>query len=202
MSLTAMWTKRTGTDQLKRSSACASAVGSTVYVFGGELEPRKPRDNDVYKLHLNSASGNVDVQTVTAKAASPSPRVGAATTSLNGRVYMFSGRGGEAMAPIEEKGHVWVLNPSTETWTYLPPSTTAYPEARSYHSMTNNGTDTLYVHAGCPEGCRLSDLWGFNVQTSEWKQLASAPDPPRGGPSIAFAHGKIYRMNGFDGKTE
>ena len=78
----------------------------------------------------------------------------------------------------------------------------AEPEARSYHCMTNNNVDTLYVHAGCPEKGCLSDLWAFNIHNLRWKQLASAPDPPRGGTSIAFADGNLYRMNGFDGKTE
>ena len=77
-----------------------------------------------------------------------------------------------------------------------------YPEARSYHAITNNGSDTLYVHAGCPEKGRLSDLWAFNIGNSAWKQLATAPGAQRGGPSLAYEDGKIYRMNGFDGKTE
>ena len=35
-----------------------------------------------------------------------------------------------------------------------------------------------------------------------WKSLAAAPDPPRGGTSIAYFAGKLYRMNGFDGQKE
>ena len=115
---------------------------------------------------------------------------------------MFSGRGGEEMAPVDEKGHVWVLDPSTDGWSTLPPSTETYPEARSYHCMTSDGRETVYLHAGCPENGRLSDLWAFSVAKSEWKRLAPAPDPPRGGPSMTFVEDKIYRMNGFDGKTE
>jgi N-acetylneuraminic acid mutarotase len=68
--------------------------------------------------------------------------------------------------------------------------------------MTSDGADTLYLHAGCPETGRLSDLWAFRLSTREWTRLASAPDPPRGGTSIAFADGALYRMNGFDGKSE
>ncbi|KAK1808527.1 hypothetical protein LTR12_017110 [Friedmanniomyces endolithicus] len=116
-------------------------------------------------------------------------------TYLNGRMYMFSGRGGEAMAPIEEKGHIWVLEPLTEKWTSVSPSSGTYPEARSYHCITKNAVDTIYIHAGCPENGRLSDLWAFNIHQSRWKELAPAPDPPRGGTSIAFVDGKVYRMN-------
>lgn len=132
----------------------------------------------------------------------PSARVGAATTELKGKLYMFSGRGGVAVAPIDERGSLWALEPSTDSWSSIAPSSNSYPAPRSYHCMTNDGQDTIYVHAGCPEKGRLSDLWAFTVSTSEWKQLAAAPDPPRGGPSMAFVDGRIYRMNGFDGEHE
>lgn len=53
-----------------------------------------------------------------------------------------------------------------------------------------------------PETGRLSDLWSFQPSSRTWLQLADAPAPPRGGTSIAFHQGMLYRMNGFDGKTE
>jgi hypothetical protein len=109
------------------------------------------------------------------------------------------------MAPIEEQGAIWEYDPSTSTWCLIQPSTTksaAIPAARSYHCMASDGRDTLYIHAGCPESGRLADLWAFRVSRKEWTELAPAFDPPRGGTSIAFADGTLYRMNGFDGKTE
>lgn len=54
MSPIATWTRLSQDDQLKRSSVCASAIGSTVYIFGGELQARHPRDNDVHKISLTS----------------------------------------------------------------------------------------------------------------------------------------------------
>ncbi|KAL1599366.1 hypothetical protein SLS59_006383 [Nothophoma quercina] len=134
----------------------------------------------------------------------PSPRVGTASAVLNDALYIFSGRGGVDMAPVEENGAVWKYTPSTHTWAQLTPSDSSapFPPARSYHTSASDGKSTFYVHAGCPENGRLSDLWAFNVEKKEWKQLADAPAPHRGGTSIAFSNGKLYRMNGFDGKTE
>lgn len=108
------------------------------------------------------------------------------------------------MTPVEEHGSFWVFDPSTSTWDFLTPKTTSdeFPEARSYHTLTNDGEDIIYLHAGCPESGRLSDLWSFRVSSRSWTQLASAPDPPRGGTSITFSDGLLYRMNGFDGNTE
>lgn len=109
------------------------------------------------------------------------------------------------MAPIEEKGGLWRFDPDSSAWALIAPANPdqPYPPARSYHCMTSDSTsNTLYVHAGCPESGRLSDLWAFNVVSRAWTELEHAPDPPRGGTSIAFSNKKLYRMNGFDGKQE
>ncbi|TKA75578.1 hypothetical protein B0A55_07935 [Friedmanniomyces simplex] len=105
MELVATWTKLTQSEPFKRSSVCASDSGSTTYVFGGELTPRQPRDNNVYKIQVNVGKSilftgcglpvtndRAGVETIAASATAPSSRVGAATTSLNGRVYMFPGQ--------------------------------------------------------------------------------------------------------------
>lgn len=108
------------------------------------------------------------------------------------------------MAPIEEAGSVWVFDTNDGTWSQVKPSDpqAPYPAGRSYHTITSNGKDTIYVQAGCPEKGRLRDLWAFNISTRQWRELAPAPEPERGGTSIAYAEGKVYRMNGFDGNTE
>ena len=136
--------------------------------------------------------------------ASPSPRVGAASAVLDGKIYLFSGRGGVAMAPVEEYGAVWMLDTSNMKWTILLPSDPSkpFPIARSYHCSTSDNNDKIFIHAGCPESGRLEDLWSFQPSSCTWTQLADAPGPPRGGTSIAFHEGLLYRMNGFDGKLE
>lgn len=40
---------------LRRSSQVVSVVGDKVYIFGGELRPREPRDNDVHVVSLDSS---------------------------------------------------------------------------------------------------------------------------------------------------
>lgn len=152
------------------------------------------------------SKANADIETIkpTGNDTAPSARVGSAMTQIGKTLYLFSGRGGVAMAPVDEQGAVWFLDASSSSpqWNLIKPSSSTFPEARSYHAITSNGKDSIYIHAGCPESGRLSDLWSFSIPKKEWKQLASAPDPPRGGTSIAFAEGKIWRTGGFDGKTE
>lgn len=117
---------------------------------------------------------------------------------------MFSGRGGAEMAPIDERGGLWEYDPTGECWSLIEPAdpSQARPENRSYHATTSDGTSTVFIHAGCPEKGRLADLWAFDLLARSWKQLQSAPDPPRGGTSIAYLDGKLYRMHGFDGESE
>ena len=52
MAPTAVWTRVAQQEELKRSSLCVSAIDDAVYVFGGELQPRQPRDDIVYTVQL------------------------------------------------------------------------------------------------------------------------------------------------------
>lgn len=45
---------------LRRSSQIISVVGERAYIFGGELRPREPRDNDVHTVVLGSKLRRVD----------------------------------------------------------------------------------------------------------------------------------------------
>ncbi|KAF4460600.1 hypothetical protein FALBO_12616, partial [Fusarium albosuccineum] len=52
----------------------------------------------------------------------PSPRVGHATAVIGSRIFLFGGRGGPDMAPLEEAGRVWVFDTRSNTWSYLDPA--------------------------------------------------------------------------------
>ncbi|KAL1891305.1 hypothetical protein Sste5346_007765 [Sporothrix stenoceras] len=51
----------------------------------------------------------------------PAPRVGHATAVIGNRIFMYGGRGGAAMTPLEERGRVWVFDTKTHTWSFLDP---------------------------------------------------------------------------------
>ncbi|KAH8897323.1 kelch repeat protein [Thozetella sp. PMI_491] len=194
--LAARWTQLASSARLQRSSQCLSTIGSRAWIFGGELQPREPVDShfDVIDLGEGKATSGFI----------PSPRVGSTTTALNGMIYMFSGRGGLAMLPVEEKGALWRYDPGQSTWETIHPAdpTARYPPGRSYHAMATDGVENIYIHAGCPEKGRLGDLWSFNISSCTWTELEAAPGPARGGTSIAAQRGRLYRMNGFDGVSE
>ncbi|KAI4701292.1 hypothetical protein J4E81_003032 [Alternaria sp. BMP 2799] len=195
------WKRLLDDERLRRSSQVLSVVDDHVCIFGGEVKPREPLDDKVDIVSLKSDAKRLETKSVSS---APSPRVGSASAVLNGKMYLFSGRGGIDMAPIEEDGAVWCFDPSSSAWSKIMPadSSAPYPPARSYHCSTSDGKDTFFLHAGCPASGRLSDLWMFNINERTWKQAPDAPAPHRGGTSIAYSGGKLYRMNGFDGTTE
>ncbi|KAF2030527.1 kelch repeat protein-like protein [Setomelanomma holmii] len=195
------WTRLLDTERLKRSSQVLSVIDQTVCIFGGEVQPRQPVDNKVDVFSLKPDTPNLETKSLSE---APSPRVGSASAVVNGKMYLFSGRGGTDMAAIEEDGAVWSFDPATSSWSSINPADQSkpYPPARSYHCSTSDGKSSIFVHAGCPAKGRLSDLWKFDVSERTWTQLPDAPAPHRGGTSIAHSGGKLYRMNGFDGNTE
>ncbi|EHY56929.1 hypothetical protein HRR83_001991 [Exophiala dermatitidis] len=214
MAPTARWTKLCEDDSIRRSSQALAIAGDSAYIFGGELRPREPVDSSVYQIPTKPSQNQtqhplqkIPFTSQQQNQETPQPRVGHAATTLRGKIYIFSGRSGVAMAPIEEHGSFWVFDPTQNSWSRLTPKDpdAPYPQGRSYHALTaadDDSQNTIFLHAGCPESGRLHDLWSFDVSNRTWRELPSAPGPERGGTSVAYLGGKLYRMNGFDGKTE
>lgn len=140
----------------------------------------------------------------------PEPRVGAASVAIGEVIYIWGGRGGVDMgAPIAgEEAGVWAIDLTKgeeAVWQRIKATNeNEAPQPRSYHTMTSLGVSptiilccwdrlpnhyywksTLYVHAGCPASGRIGELHSFDTVTKTWKQLASAPDPGRGGTVLA-----------------
>lgn len=51
-SVSAQWRKLATSEILQRSSQIISSIHDHVYLFGGELRPREPRDNDVHVIKI------------------------------------------------------------------------------------------------------------------------------------------------------
>ncbi|KAK3179843.1 hypothetical protein K4F52_008760 [Lecanicillium sp. MT-2017a] len=181
---------------LPRSSHSLDIVAGAAYIFGGEINPREPVDNDMHVIRLPYSSAGADyykikatatvpdvspqqeiqeeIQAEAEQAASseaslrevpleqpatakdkgkgratdeppalddvPEPRVGHATAVIGSRIFMFGGRGGPDMKPLEEAGRVWVFDTRSRSWSYLDPipavkggAIVPHPAPRSYH---------------------------------------------------------------------
>ncbi|KAH8169406.1 galactose oxidase, central domain-containing protein [Sarocladium implicatum] len=180
--------------ELPRSSHTVNVVSNTAYIFGGEISPREPVDNDMHVVRLPFSSGGVSADYFCIKAKPdvpdednvklpgqssgpdsesnldsvpletgevkdkgkglaidnksdlgdvPSPRVGHASAVIGSRIFIFGGRGGPEMKPLDEAGRVWVFDTRTRGWSYLDPTPAvqggaivARPSPRSYHCAT------------------------------------------------------------------
>jgi hypothetical protein len=138
--LKAKW-HRIDSPPLPRSSHSLSVIAGRAYIFGGEVSPREPVDNDMHVITLPSGTvSSADYRSFPAKPESagglvPEKRVGHTAAVIGDRIFVFGGRGGKDMKPLEENGRVWIYSTRTDTWSFLDPMPgTPYPAARSYHS--------------------------------------------------------------------
>ena len=56
-SISGTWRKVIDKDVLRRSSQVISTIGNQIFVYGGELKPRQPVDNDLHVLEVTD-NGN------------------------------------------------------------------------------------------------------------------------------------------------
>jgi len=228
MPLKASWKRIPTNTTLPRSSHSLSIVQGKAYIFGGEEKPREPVDNHVHVFTLSMADNDeVDYEKITPAGADiPLPRVGHTASIVDDRIYVFGGRGGKEMTPLNENGRVWVFDTRLNQWSALDPAPgSPFPAPRSYHAsastshpfssprdyperptgLENSGFDdhgTIFIHGGCPASGRVADVWGFDIASRIWSQYADAPGPARGGPCLTFTQERLYRFGGFDGQKE
>lgn len=78
MPMTAKCHKLLDAEILQRSSQILSVVGGRAYIFGGELRPREPRDNDVHAVSLDKgklrSNGKSLLNSNIANFSTPQPR--------------------------------------------------------------------------------------------------------------------------------
>jgi len=223
MPLNARWTPIAPELPLPRSSHSLCVVQGKAYIFGGEIEPRVPVDSDVHVYTLPSGIvESTDYQVIKSTSAPP-PRVGHAASAIGKWIYVFGGRGGAEMKPLQEEGAVWSFDTQINEWEKLTPDPgSPHPEARSYHasaatehplpsktkaqkepaSAASDRHGTLFIHGGCPASGRVADVWGFDVAARTWREFPDAPGPPRGGPALACSSKRLFRFGGFDGKAQ
>lgn len=192
---------------LARSSHSINAVGSKLYVFGGEHKPREPVDNLLYCYDLEARAWAAPVPG-TAAAPAPGARVGHTAAALGGKLYVYGGRTGVDTGVGTGTGEtalgdLWEFDLAQGSWREV--KAPGGPPRRSYHAMAASDTK-LYVFGGCGEAGRLNDLWEFDPLAHEgagaWRGLPSSPHiKGRGGAGlVASADGaSLFVICGFCG---
>ncbi|TPX72678.1 hypothetical protein SpCBS45565_g00078 [Spizellomyces sp. 'palustris'] len=185
----------TGVDTpVGRSSHSLNIIGDRAYIFSGEREPRKPIDARLHIFDLVSQRWAGAVEPLAATA--PAPRVGHATATLGDCIYLFGGRGGPEMSPMEAE--LFSFDTTSDTWTKLQVNGDI-PAPRSYHSMTAS-EHHVYLFGGCLEEGRANDFYRFSPETFTWERLPSNPDlVARGGAGLAYLGDQVIVYGGFNG---
>ncbi|KAF9223076.1 galactose oxidase [Gyrodon lividus] len=206
------WTLLSSLSNKARSSHCAAITSSgRLLLYSGELRPRLPVDGSLHVLDLeapsctaervdldkNNSSWRVLNPVVTSGSPEkstqvPEPRVGASAVydSKNESLYVWGGRGGVDMAPLDRcQSGIWraQVGSGELAWERVQCDNEEEDEApalRSFHASVLAG-GKLYVHAGCPASGRLATLHAYDLNTNKWKKCADAPAEPRGGTAIA-----------------
>lgn len=97
----------------------------------------------------------------------PAPRSGHATATIGLRIFLFGGRGGPDMQPLEEAGRVWVYDTRSHSWTYLDPAPAVkggaivpHPAPRSGHCATATDRPRDFIRQAPPPAPTQS-LWSW-----------------------------------------
>ena len=127
---------------LPRSSHSVALLNDNLYILGGEVKPREPASPFLHVLNLKGlflpaatvADPDGRIKALEADL-SPPLRVGAASVMVDRKIYLWGGRGGKAMTPLDEGGKFWVFDPETSSWAQTPDPSGDIPEPRSYHCL-------------------------------------------------------------------
>ena len=129
---------------LPRSSHACAVVGATLFIIGGEINPREPASPFLHAFNLNGISSKCNGSSLEDKTLKPletdeSPplRVGSAAVVVNDEIFVWGGRGGKAMTALDEGGRFWIFAPKTGSWSQSSSPTGDIPEPRSYHSLAS-----------------------------------------------------------------
>ncbi|KAH0828774.1 galactose oxidase [Lanmaoa asiatica] len=180
-------------DRLTVQPSPAPVVSSSTRVSS---VPASPSTAPLHIIDLESTTPCRALNPSPALSHVPEPRVGATAVydTHTNSLYVWGGRGGVNMAPLDRfQAGIWKIpldaldSADTVPWQRLPSvndDSDAAPPLRSFHASVLAG-GKIYIHAGCPESGRLSDLHAYDLATHTWHKLADAPTQPRGGTAIA-----------------
>jgi len=119
----------------------------------------------------------------------PTPRSGAASAVVDGKIYVIGGYSGLGQFSVNER-----YDPETNTWDTLTPM----PKSRS-GAVAAVVDGKIYVIGGVDKDNNILSLNEcYDLKTNNWTVLTSMPTP-RAVPAIGVVNNKIYVIGGGDG---
>ncbi|KAF9416851.1 Negative regulator of mitotic exit [Podila epigama] len=179
-----------------RHSHIACAIGTTMFVFGGQV------DNfyldDIVAFDMKTITQNPRWQKVEPQTESPPARAGHCAGVYEGKIYIFGGVDADYFY-----NDIWCFDPRAATWTPIPAS--GYlPTGRYGHSCTV--TDgTMYIFGGNgPDSAELNDAYAFKFLERRWYlfQNVGPVASPRSGHTMCTIKDRIFVLGGESEHTK
>ncbi|KAF9149341.1 Negative regulator of mitotic exit [Linnemannia schmuckeri] len=173
-----------------RHSHSGCNVGSTMYIFGGQV------DNyylgDIVAMDMKTITQNPRWEVIEAQTESPPARSGHSAAVYDGKIYIFGGADADYFY-----NDIWCFDTRALTWTPIPAS--GYlPTGRHGHSCTIV-EGVLYIFGGSsPDGSDLNDAYAFRIHERRWylfQNVGPAPSP-RSGHTMCTVKDKLFIIGG------
>jgi hypothetical protein len=202
---TMAWKKVTtnGTPPSERYFHSACALGSEIYIFGGDTQDLADKSikimNDLHVLDTATLKWH-KVNTENA----PPPRRNHSSTIVGELMFVFGGfDGNNRLADIH------VLDTATLRWEKFAPAPGRSPKPRSSHSATAID-DRIFIHGGYDGKHDRHDTWMLNIKDKVWTKLKldlpqssisspdSEADKDSSGGSLNSSNGSASSTNGVN----
>ncbi|KAF9198303.1 Negative regulator of mitotic exit [Haplosporangium sp. Z 27] len=179
-----------GTLPTPRHSHIGCSVGTTMYIFGGQV------DNyylgDIISFDMKTITQNPRWEIIEPQSESPPARSGHCAAVYEGRIYIFGGADADYFY-----NDIWCFDTRLNTWTPIPAS--GYlPSGRHGHACTIVD-GVFYVFGGnSPDGTAMNDAYAFRINERRWYlfQSVGSAATPRVGHSMVTIKDKIYIVGG------
>eukprot|EP01094_Clydonella_sp_ATCC50884_P023098 TRINITY_DN544_c0_g1_i4.p1 TRINITY_DN544_c0_g1~~TRINITY_DN544_c0_g1_i4.p1 ORF type:complete len:359 (-),score=103.68 TRINITY_DN544_c0_g1_i4:358-1284(-) len=171
--------------------AAAMINGDTqMVVFGGNTDDGTI--NDVYLYTIANDSWSKPLVSGPA----PSPRLWHTAVSFQDQRTLFVFGGFNQGSVYQD---MWILNTDTWVWKKWTPGVNApVPSARAGH-IAVGFANKMFVFGGQEEVRLLNDLWEFDLNTNQWKQLnptGDIPAPRVGAKGAVFSEARMILFGG------
>lgn len=189
-----------------RMSTCLEAIGTHLYLFGGEASAHSSIPVDSHLWRVDTSTTNPVWEKVVVEGTLPCARVAAASAIVGTCMYVFGG------TYISEDGKetylddLWFFDTEKSTWSQAEKKGSFWPVGRNYHQMVAAGSD-LFAFGGCDEPGRINDVIHFDTTVGEWQELAPVNKEAEGCPSgrggaslVAISNELLIVMFGYNGK--
>ena len=160
--------------------ACAAAIGTDIYMFGGNELGRRKQSNALWKLTNKTNRLRWSRIEAESKARSPSPRLEHTGWAYDDKMWVFGGYGkcpdgylldhGEFNDQDHENNQLLCFDPNTEQWTN-PELQGEFPDPRSGHASTIIA-HTVWLYGGfCSRFIDyFDDLFSLDMNTLVWTE--------------------------------